>query len=461
MAKAPPSLFDRLTREIFTSILLQVKDTSSLSACLRCCKAWHVTALPLLYRDLLITNHNLEAFSKNFNISQGVLVSSLTVCLDPIQPASDPAAPYPLAFKEDEEHMKRHGSQETKELWNQLQDISGKVSSMASLTTFSLTVSAQPSAIGFWIPRPTILSFLKLLPETCVNLEIDTRGQDYFGPGSGHLCDTIQEIVPRLRHLRLRLSTLCPASFGRHFNSSDPTQYFTNYEPITASSLHTVTINCIPRAIFRSQAHICGTFQENPYTSYSINLPDTRVALIEALHLGVNSSSYPAAQCLQIIHTLPHDNNDQSVYASFNRRDIVKKETWALPFRNIMGSQRDSFLIRTSEGDELLSYSWVIETLAEGQMWKETVKGFRLPAVVLKANSTFYTEKALPVYGTEVWKAKYPRKSCTLWCNEQLAGVKLLEAERREGLTDNTPVREKTPVEWRRINNGSDLTHEE
>lgn len=422
-----------------------------------CCKAWHIAALPILYRDVLIKNHNLEPFSKSFNISHGVLVRSLTVCVDPIQPARDPAAPYPLAFKEDEEHMKRHGSQESNELWLHLRGLSSKIASMTSLTTFSLIVSAKPYAMGFWIPRPTLQLLLKALPETCVNLEIDTRGQDYFEPGAGHLCDTVQDIFPRLQHLRLRLSTLCPAMLGSLFDPSDPARYFAKFKPAAAPSLQTVMINCIPRAIFRSQAHICRTFQENPYTSYSVNLPDARIAMVDALRLAVDSSSYPAAKSLQVLHTLPHNNDDLSVYASFHKRDIIENATWVLPFRNIMGTQMDSFLIRTPEGHEFLSYPHVIETLAEGHLWREIGSGFRVPAAVLEARSTIYAEKDLPVCGTEAWKAKYPRRSCMLWQNEQSTGVKLLEAEKREGLSDTTPMREKTPAGWRRINNGSEL----
>ncbi len=55
---------------------------------------------------------------------------------------------------------------------------------------------------------------LQSLPATCVNVEIDSSGYDLPHPESDHLCDILRQIIPRLRHLSLRLRHLCPAILG-------------------------------------------------------------------------------------------------------------------------------------------------------------------------------------------------------------------------------------------------------
>lgn len=159
--------------------------------------------------------------------------------------------------------MKRHVNQGSRRLWGLLRDISGRVVSMIRLMAFSLYISREPShGIGFWVPRPIIATIIEALPEIGVNLEIDTRGLDYFEPGSAYLCDAVSGTLPYLRNLRLRLGTLCPAIFGADFDPSDPAKFFSNFQPVAALSLQTVVINCTPGVIFGAQANICGASQE-------------------------------------------------------------------------------------------------------------------------------------------------------------------------------------------------------
>lgn len=441
---------DRLPNEILSNILLHLKVTSStsfLAQCLRCCKTWREILQPLLYSHVLLTNHNLEAFGKTFNITHGPFVCSLTIIIDPVQPPMDPATLYPNAFLEDEEHMKQYGSRQSKDFWSILHFSVDKIASMVTMMTFSLIVSTKPFAIGFWIPRPLITEIVQILPRTCVNLEIDSRGNDYLRPGDAHLCDALRNILPRLRHLRLRLSTLCPAILGDGFNPSQSTRALSNYKPEAAPQLETLIVNCIPGTIFGSQAHICGTFQENPYASYSTNLPEARIAIVDALCLAKGASSFPAAECIRVLDALHHSNSDRSVYPSLNQRNILEDVTCALPFHNVMGFRMDSFLIRTPEGQEFLSMPWAIEALAEGELWCEVLNGIRIPASLLGKKPLVYVQKPLPLLDTMVWKMANPRKSCMLWLNEKVSGTRLLSAESSQGLYGVMPV-EETPPGW-------------
>ena len=443
--------------EILSQILLHVKivsSTSSLAQCLLCCKIWLDATLPLLYSDILLTNSNLEAFNQSFNVTHASLVRSLTVIVDPVQPAQKLGSPYVNAFREDPDRMHQHGSQQSKELWSLLHVSVDKIASMVEMMTFSFNVSTLPNAVGFWIPRPLITEFVKVLPKTCVNVEIDGRGKDDSEPGDAHLCDALREILPRLRHLRIRLSTLCPAIFGDGFSPAQSGDMFSNFRPVAAPRLKTLVINCIPRTFSGSQADICETFQENPYTFNATNLLDARIAIVDALCLSKRTSNFSAADCVRVLHGLPHSIYDESVYASLLQRNILEDVTWSLPFRNITGSQKDSFLIRTPEGLEFLSFAWAIEALAEGELWTEVGNGSRIPTSSLREGTSVYIQKPLPLLDTKAWKAANPRKSCMLWLNEGVSGTRLLTAECSHGLSGVKPVKEKTPAGWIRDGGG-------
>ncbi len=121
-----------------------------------------------------------------------------------------------------------------------------------------------------------------------------------------------------------------------------------------------------------------------------------------------------------------------------------------------MGRGRlDSFLIRTPEGQEFLSYPWAIEAIAEGEIWVETMAGYRLPASA--THCTAYVQKPLPLLDSVAWRALNPRKSCLLWYNENLCGSRLLIAGRRQGFSGIVPPREATPAGWGRIRDGAQL----
>ena len=79
------------------------------------------------------------------------------------------------------------------------------------------------------------------LSETCIALEIDTRGHE---PGSAHLCDSLQKAIPRLKRLRLRLSTLRPVVFGMGFRLNGTMEEEKPTELTPAPSHQTAAINC-------------------------------------------------------------------------------------------------------------------------------------------------------------------------------------------------------------------------
>jgi hypothetical protein len=104
-----------------------------------------------------------------------------------------------------------------------------------SLTTFSLFISRpqenNPLTLNSTelrtdaareysctLDRTVIKDVIAAIPNTVVNLEIDTHGLDRFGikdipADEPHACGAIRSILPQLKHCRLRLATLCPDFF--------------------------------------------------------------------------------------------------------------------------------------------------------------------------------------------------------------------------------------------------------
>jgi hypothetical protein len=130
------------------------------------------------------------------------------------------------------------------EFWSQMQDLPGVIRTMTKLVTFSFVIGGEYERM-FRLSSGLIAPVIKALPETCINLELDTRGHDAFGNGT-HLCEPLAEIMPRLRHLRLRLYRFCPALLGPDFlyskwDDQDTARSKTSRYPF----LETVMINCI------------------------------------------------------------------------------------------------------------------------------------------------------------------------------------------------------------------------
>jgi hypothetical protein len=114
--------------------------------------------------------------------------------------------------------------------------------------------------------------------------------------------------------------------------------------------------------------------------------PEARVELalcLRQLYTAPDTAHFPAAERLWLLDMQAHDDADSSVYAAFNRRDIMANSTWTLPFRDIngdSGGERDAFLMRLPDGRELLVRLWAAEALAEGERWTEMRDGARIPA---------------------------------------------------------------------------------
>ncbi|KAK3938698.1 hypothetical protein QBC46DRAFT_355646 [Diplogelasinospora grovesii] len=119
---------------------------------------------------------------------------------------------------------------------------SGKaVAHLDKLQSFSLHVRPNSPGFDLDISRRAIAAIIEALPESCANLEVDTGDHDHATSlfqanheGSpAHLCDTLPNLLSRMRHLRLHLPDAA------------------SFHPISLPKMRTLLVNC---TLFQSHA---------------------------------------------------------------------------------------------------------------------------------------------------------------------------------------------------------------
>ncbi|KAJ9270597.1 hypothetical protein DTO212C5_3386 [Paecilomyces variotii] len=434
-----------LPEEVLSYILQHVRQSSSPASfvsCLVCCRTWHEVALREHYRDIVLGVSGLGLFLEKFPREKGHLVKSFTITIDPSDFSKD------LEQAENYEEVVFHNQ-------------NGLGNDMEMHVAFG------------WLSRPLLGVVIKALPETCINLEIDTGGCDQDGPGSSHLCEILAGVIPRLHHLRLRLRRMCPALFGADMpesgsgsdsdSSSDSDSGSAEEEgkkkslvqsepPSQYPFLETAMINCC------ADSYVCTTFMGKRYgwTDYYINRPEARTLIAEYLSQLDHSSSFPHIKRLWLLDLQREDSRCRSMYSAYNRRDIIRNKTWTIPYHPVKGHDDGSllYLIRTPDNREVLAEKWAIESLAEGEMWKETLAGTKVPSALLigQDDPAFEgrVEKPLPTMSVAAYRSRTPHSTCCLWHNEEKTGTRLLSAIESDGVIEKHQVVELTPPGWRR-----------
>ncbi|GFG00721.1 hypothetical protein IFM53868_10835 [Aspergillus udagawae] len=196
---------DAFPEEIFIEVLTSLKLTSGPSAlipCLLCCKRWHQSAIPILYRDIILRNSNLEHYLQ-FPESQGGLVRTLTVKLT-----------YPIENPDRRWYRDAYwGTRKSLRMKRCLRALSGLMRCMSNLTTFSFAIRHDmfDGVTNLQFPRAILTDMLLALPQTCVNIEIAVCGpEEQNNRSPDDFCKALGPILPRLKHLRLQVGRLSP-----------------------------------------------------------------------------------------------------------------------------------------------------------------------------------------------------------------------------------------------------------
>ena len=421
---------DRLPQELLHIILKYAQSTSkqaSFISCLLCCHLWYKIGRPLLHNGISLRNTNLQSFLRRFPSKDFSNIRLLTMLIE--ASFDDPTVFGPNQAR-------------------RVQRLGALLPQMVNLSTFSFTFT-NPRTWGPYdvqIPRSIIIELVENLPASCVSLEIDTNGLDFLEPHQPHLCDKLRHILPRLHHLRLRLADVCPGIFATGFNP-DGTREST-ITSVMAPCLKTAIINCCT-GLWYSGA--CGI---EPKT-------DGDMSLIPDLHDFASCGNFPVIERLWIIHR-PHVEPMGPQYLSYQRCDIVKNQTWGIPFLPEFGHaypvDQIAYLVRSLKGQEFLcrNESVIEQLVAEEQTWQTTLSKINVPAAVMM-RWDFEKEQPLRFFDLTAYRIT----SCdrcdfhVLWRNERVTGLRLMGPVLTEGLMDDDrmAMMPKCPEGWRWVGN--------
>jgi hypothetical protein len=230
-----------------------------------------------------------------------------------------------------------------------------------------------------------------------------------------------------------------------------------DFAPISLPRMKSMMINCITDEEFNHSKKCCNvqTAVETP-----INCPNSAWSdVTEALKLLVRKeqSHLPDAKFLVIGAIQPEDLDDIS-RPTIIRTDMVASISWALPFCVVstrFGRSRlfdIHWLLRTSGGKEMIGSIQALTILAEGtERWRTGGDGCRLPAKLLRGEGQydFSHGEFVLAKDSEEWRNEYEEYVCRLWEDERQTGMRLIDAEKREGdaaFLSTLPLVEKTPL---------------
>lgn len=449
----PPCTINQLSPELLIRIFEHVKQPKqptssiwkpstidpSIVACLLCCMTWHEIALPLLYRDIVLRDQNLNSFiqrclsqpPRENNQHRLKIVRSLTVSVN----AETIFATQGLTESQEEDDFENAAPQG---LVLSLQELPAALSKMTNLTTFSLRiVLSYPHTFT----EDIICPLLRSLPESCVNLELVL--DDHFNRRAtegNHICQGIAKCLPRLHHLRLILDRLCPDVLGQGFSRSGSIRDETHFRVPTYPSLETLVISC-------GDAGTCDEDSSRPPDETDAPKPRAWKPLVQSLRELVLRGAFPNIERLRLLDG-PSEVNRPHV--TWYRRDIARNRTWAIPWTRLRARGSLTYLIRLPDGQELMTAArGDMADLAEGQTWRETITGTRLPAAISDGlEKGKHLTKPVPTISPSGYQRMYPGRSCNWWINDAATGTSTISAIEREGLMDTSPVLATAPPGW-------------
>jgi len=467
-----------LPDDIIILIATCVKQKNSTNTDLRSfvlvCKRWYQLSLHIFYGNIALRNASLERFTNSFIASaHGQYVRSLTLRVEADPVINSHIVPFfpniaAIPFNGASGFAASRGKDITSvqaSLHDRIMRFIPLMPRFGNLASFSLLVERSE-----WrsISRTVILALLNALPESCTNLELDTRGQDHREENEQvHLCDAIRNILPRMHNVRIRLGAMCCAMFGTGEILGPSAKIFA---PITLPKLKSLTVNCV--LPLGSKIQQCG---QHDYTTGgkgsqwdgAVAWPSVTNSLARLVEEGAESFNRTN---IYVMNGTACNAISQDCQTAI-RADMIEKEAWAFPsfFYGASFGEMGSYLMRLNNDLEVVVAKLDdIEVLAEGQLWKDVFGGARLPAKILDAEknglpsfATGCVESPLPIMTTKEWtKQNLNVLRCKVRRNERKTQMKLMLAEKRTGnhYLSVQPIKEITPKGWVRTHAGTVLT---
>ena len=247
--------------------------TKEFIAVLLVCQRFNRIGTSILYKNVLIRNRSLVTAIASLR-AHSYHVRSLSICIQPCEPemwTPDEPNTYPRPV-DPEINIDTKCSPETRALWAALDTFSLDVlPRLQNLSTFSMVVESSnggATPIGWWILHSSSALVLRNLPRSVENLELDLEMHDKpltWDKPFVHNCPCIRRLLPGLRHLRLRLTTLCPALFYDLGDDDDSRHvHYDDDKAVKAPRLETLVMNTSNDSLFM---YPCG--QRDPYKRWN------------------------------------------------------------------------------------------------------------------------------------------------------------------------------------------------
>jgi len=420
---------DSLPAEILSEVISFVKlasgSVSALQPCLLVCRKWNILTLPYFYGNIVLDASNFELFAEQFNLAYAPFVKFLTLRF----------APLPSTAKQ------------AQVLTEKMSHLPLIITSLANLASFSFSIPFedwakwnQMNQFDTWgrnfrpeVSPELLISLVEALPKSCVNLEIDMGRfclQEFSTLTSPHICDSLRRVLPRMRRVRLHLSTTCSALFEDDTPLSDSKQKAPTPKSISLPNMETLVVNCNRYSYWKLSDSFIGLCRNPRQSAWN--------SVTKALQrLVTHSESHREDAELVVIGSVPFSSAEKTAYVTLTNTNMTTSTTWAMPIYTIRSAA--DWGMRTIGGGEWIGDPWALENLAENATWVQVVGGAKIPAALLNKKKksalveTFVTENPLAVRDSNSWRAEHTDKSIRLWEKESESGTKLLEAEERVG----------------------------
>jgi hypothetical protein len=431
------------------------------------CKVWRDVAQPVLWSHVILNNDTLQSFIENHeNVTDKLkVVRSITLHIEVITLAL-PISQYEAATLKSYE---KHGSPKSQSLHQNIGQFSDLISpKLSSLESFSFFVDAppvdeacqriNPYDIGFWLETAVLGRLLRSLPASCTSLELDTSGTDWSPrPEPHHLCPDIWYILPRLRHIKLRIHDLCsrillqdPSDPGARRDEPDLRQHRSSNtgSPVHAGRLSTLSICIFSRMRAGHGFNSCPNLQTkldrgaNPWLiNGSFDFDSKPLLLAPNLVFGYRTGCFPAALKLEVVEQrlsfsteLEEYDDEWDIMTDQEKqraqlygyailmRDCIEDKTYPMPLRYVgdgmhgLYDKSDTCIVGAEEN---------LERHAENTVWDGTSYGARMPFGAKTYLAGAITRSPHELLTRKEWRQRSKRGMLSWRGDEVKLGVKI------------------------------------
>lgn len=434
---------DTLPTEVLHNIFQRVRNSSNKSeledfiSLQTTSRIFRDIAQPILWIDVVLDNDSLPLFLEQRDSSNLSFIRSLTILISPFATRDDPQR-MPPGIRGPYKYRGDRNVPTTKIVWKRLQTLAKALPAMIRLNNFSFRI--QESRIEFpdtntWLQPGVIKDLIENLNPTCTGLEIDTANLEQECCKKVHLYDTIRGILPRMKHVRLRLGQLCESIMISDITKAS-TQVFNNthlLNPMTALSqsttsevrsydatvyvlaplLETLVVD-LTRTPSTSRSSSDCSRCETLYTpkkgllkSYSFDRESYAAPFIgDAIISALKAQALPSVTTLSVLGVIPFkpaNGNWGSVpephrlhfhdYLVWNlcKLDLLKEQYVRMPYFFAESRPESDFVrVLTDQGRRTMGFfgNWkTLKSKSEGGVWETTLIGCRLPGKNARADA--------------------------------------------------------------------------